>query len=261
MPIRYTKKSIFNIEADAVVNTVNCKGVMGKGLALEFKKRFPEMYKEYRRKCEEGEIRIGYIHLYEIRQKRIDSPFKFILNFPTKKDWRHKSKTEYIEEGLKYFRKYVADYLRRGIKTVVFPKLGCQHGGLNWEKEVKPLMEKYLENLDLNIYISLNEPFKIKIKELYKNQTNIIVEGIISKIRKESNIFVPKFGKSILVSCILKDDTGSVPLEIWRIANKTLPNIVEGNKVRLTGAYTKMKFGKIHLILSLDKNGKIERIS
>ncbi|MHA1677011.1 MAG: macro domain-containing protein, partial [Candidatus Njordarchaeales archaeon] len=110
MPIRYTKKSIFNIEADAVVNTVNCKGVMGKGLALEFKKRFPEMYKEYRRKCEEGEIRIGYIHLYEIRQKRIDSPFKFILNFPTKKDWRHKSKTEYIEEGLKYFRKYVADY-------------------------------------------------------------------------------------------------------------------------------------------------------
>jgi O-acetyl-ADP-ribose deacetylase (regulator of RNase III) len=120
-----------------VVNTVNCKGVMGKGLALQFKKTYPEMYNDYRQKCEEGKIAIGHLDLYK------GTPRYWILNFPTKNHWRNKSKLEYIEKGLQEFKE---KYKEWGITSIAFPRLGCQQGGLNWN-EVKPLMEKYLKDL------------------------------------------------------------------------------------------------------------------
>lgn len=152
MPIRYLKGNVFEAKTQVVVNTVNCKGVMGKGLALEFKKRYPEMYKEYRRLCEEGAMKIGRLHLYKAVRP-------WILNFPTKNHWRYKSKLEYIEAGLKTF---VEKYKEWGIKSIAFPQLGCQQGGLKWS-DVKPLMERYLAGIpELKVIIYLYKPKKEK---------------------------------------------------------------------------------------------------
>jgi O-acetyl-ADP-ribose deacetylase (regulator of RNase III) len=143
MTIDYLEGDILNAKTQVVVNTVNCEGFMGKGLALQFKKAYPEMFKEYQLKCKEGEISIGHLHLYK------GSPRYWILNFPTKNRWRNKSTLEYIEQGLNTFRKNYGEW---GIISIAFPRLGCQLGGLDW-KEVKPLMERYLDLPGLSVEI------------------------------------------------------------------------------------------------------------
>jgi O-acetyl-ADP-ribose deacetylase (regulator of RNase III) len=145
MPLKYVEGNILDASTQVVVNTVNCKGVMGKGLALQFKKKYPEMYKEYKEKCGEGRIVIGKLDLYQ------GTPRYWILNFPTKNHWRNKSKLEYIEKGLLEFKD---KYQEWGITSIAFPRLGCQQGGLNWTV-VKTLMERYLaglHGLDVEIF-------------------------------------------------------------------------------------------------------------
>ncbi|MBU4501421.1 MAG: macro domain-containing protein [Nanoarchaeota archaeon] len=139
-------KSIFDTKLQAIVNTVNCDGVMGKGLALEFKRRYPDMFKEYKEKCLKGEIKPGLLHIY-----RIDK--KVIINFPTKKHWKNKSRMEYIEKGLLYLKN---NYKAWGLKSIAFPKLGCDLGGLDWS-EVKVLMEGYLKKFDIPIEIYVSQ--------------------------------------------------------------------------------------------------------
>lgn len=141
----YLKTSLFDSPAQVLVNTVNTVGVMGKGIALDFKRLYPNMFTEYRRLCEAQELTIGKLWLYKTDNK-------WILNFPTKKDWRNKSKLDYIEDGL---RKFVSTYQAKKIKTIAFPQLGVGNGGLDWESEVKPLMERYLQPLPINVYIHL----------------------------------------------------------------------------------------------------------
>jgi O-acetyl-ADP-ribose deacetylase (regulator of RNase III) len=141
--LRYTDTTVFNVDAQTIVNTVNCVGVMGAGLALEFQLRFPEMEKDYVDRCKDQKVEIGRPYLY----KQYGNPW--ILNFPTKNHWKYPSKIEWIEKGLKYF---AANYQKGGITSVAFPKLGCSRGGLEWN-EVSPLMEKYLQELDIDIFI------------------------------------------------------------------------------------------------------------
>lgn len=145
--IKYYEGTVFNTPAKTIVNTVNCVGVMGAGIALEFKLRFPQMYEDYKEKCNKNLVRIGRPYIYS------HSDDLWILNFPTKKHWRNKSEIEWIEAGLKYFSN---NYSKVEIKSVAFPKLGTNNGGLDW-KDVKDLMEKYLSDLDIDIYICLNE--------------------------------------------------------------------------------------------------------
>ena len=139
---------IFKSKTDARVNTVNCMGVMGKGIAKEYKKRYPEMYKDYRKKCETGLLKIGKLH-------RFITFDGMIINFPTKKHWKNNSKLEWIQAGLEYF---VRNYKKWNIKSVAFPQLGTSHGNLLWD-DVRLLMEQYLEPLDLRveIYITHNK--------------------------------------------------------------------------------------------------------
>jgi O-acetyl-ADP-ribose deacetylase (regulator of RNase III) len=144
--ISYTQDSIFDSPAQTLVNAVNTVGVMGKGLALEFKHRYPAMFKEYEAICKRGELEIGKLWLYK-------SPDKWVLNFPTKIHWRNPSKVEYIEAAL---RTFVTTYEADGITSISLPMLGTGAGGLNWQKEVKPLMENYLSSLPIEIYIHLN---------------------------------------------------------------------------------------------------------
>lgn len=141
--ILYVEGNLFNSPAQVLVNTVNTVGVMGKGVALEFKRLFPDMYKQYRVLCEQGSFDIGMLWLYK-------SPNKWVLNFPTKKHWRNPSKIEYIEAGLK---KFVDTYAEMGIHSIAFPPLGCGNGQLDFKNQVQPLMNEYLRNLPIDVFI------------------------------------------------------------------------------------------------------------
>nr|BBH92763.1 hypothetical protein KTA_09620 [Thermogemmatispora argillosa] len=140
--IRYERGDLLQARVQVLVNPVNCKGVMGKGLALAFKQRYPAMFVVYQRQCRTGILRIGKPCLYCDSQP-------WILNFPTKNDWRRPSKLEYIEAGLHYL---VEHYQRWGIQSIAFPKLGTQNGKLSWD-QVGPLMARYLSQLPIEVWI------------------------------------------------------------------------------------------------------------
>ena len=144
--IHYVKGDIFESKAQVVVNTVNCKGVMGKGLALAFKQKYPDMFVDYQRDCKTGKLHIGRPTLYQHSNP-------WILNFPTKDHWRHPSKLEYIEQGLEFL---VDNYKNAKITSIAFPKLGAQNGKLSWD-EVGPLMARYLSQLDIDVYIYIGD--------------------------------------------------------------------------------------------------------
>lgn len=136
--------NIFNSKAQTIVNTINCDGVMGKGIALEFKKRYPDMFDNYVKLCRNNSIKPGILYLYTKSNP-------WILNFPTKLHWRFKSKIEYLELGL---RKFSTEYKRKNITSIAFPKLGTMNGGLEWD-DVKKIMYKYLlplDNIEIEIY-------------------------------------------------------------------------------------------------------------
>lgn len=148
--ITYVKGDIFSSPSKVIVNTVNTVGVMGKGVALEFKNRYPDMFQSYKALCDEKKLDIGKLVLWK-------NSSKWVLLFPTKKHWRNPSKMEYIEKGLE---KFVENWDRLGANSIAFPRLGCGNGGLDWE-DVRPLMEKYLNPLPLQILIyvdNYNDP-------------------------------------------------------------------------------------------------------
>lgn len=140
----FIEGNIFDSPAQVIVNTVNTVGVMGKGIALEFKKRYPDMFVAYRSVCEKHQLTIGKLMLWR-------APDHWVLMFPTKENWRNPSKLEYIEQGL---FKFTSTYAEKNISSIAFPKLGCGNGELDWNN-VKPLMEKYLKPLPIDVYIYL----------------------------------------------------------------------------------------------------------
>jgi len=160
----YTKGDILYSSAEALVNTVNTIGVMGKGIALQFKEAFPINHKRYLEACKAKELEPG--NLLIVRDSNLLIGDKVIVNFPTKKHWRHPSKYEYIQSGLITLRKF----LEKGeVKNIAIPPLGCGQGGLNWLK-VRPMIEDALIDLPVDIYIY--EPIN-SIKEiLQKTNTN-----------------------------------------------------------------------------------------
>lgn len=141
--ITFVKGNMFLSPADVLVNTVNTTGVMGRGIAKEFKDVFPEMFDVYRACCREGALSIGKLMLYR-------TSHKWLLNFPTKRHFRYPSRLEYVESGLQTF---VSSYEKFGLTSVAFPQLGCGTGGLDWESEVLPLMERHLGGLPIDVYI------------------------------------------------------------------------------------------------------------
>ena len=158
--IRYLEGDIFSTPAQTIVNTVNTVGVMGKGIALDFKKRYPDMFDKYKTACEKKKLKIGTLMLcYEADH--------WTLLFPTKEHWRNPSRIEYIEQGLMKFCNSYAEY---GITSIAFPKLGCGNGELDWNN-VKPMMEAYLKSLPIDVYIYTNT-LKEALPE-HKDQKNM----------------------------------------------------------------------------------------
>lgn len=156
--IEYIEGNLFNSPAKVIVNAVNTVGVMGKGIALEFKKRYPSMFEKYKRACENHSLTIGKLMLVT----EIDH---MILLFPTKESWRKPSKLIYIEKGLINF---CNNYAERNITSIAFPKLGCGNGELVWQ-DVKILMEKYLKSLPINVYIYLGNNVESEIEPEHKH--------------------------------------------------------------------------------------------
>ena len=145
--ITYVVCDLFTSPARTLVNTVNTVGVMGKGIAKDFKTIYPEMFKRYQELCEKGQFDIGQLWLYR-------TPHKWVLNFPTKKHWRSPSHPDYIKLGLE---KFASTYHIHGITSISFPMLGCGNGELDWESQVRPLMEQYLGKLPIDVHIHLHD--------------------------------------------------------------------------------------------------------
>ena len=145
--ISYVVGNILDSEAEALINTVNTDGVMGKGIALQFKKAFVNNFKAYQQACRNKEIGIG--KLFTFRDTNISNGEKLIINFPTKTSWRKPSEYEYIEKGLDDLIRIIQ---KENIKSIAIPPLGAGNGGLEWAKVKKTILEK-LEKLDINILI------------------------------------------------------------------------------------------------------------
>ena len=135
-----TRGNLLEAEVEAVVNTVNTEGVMGKGIALQFRKAYPDNYEAYRRACEAGEVEPGRMFVFD--RNALTMP-RFIINFPTKRHWRSKSRMADIEAGLVALVKEVR---LRGIRSVGVPPLGCGLGGLPWS-EVQARMRAAFERV------------------------------------------------------------------------------------------------------------------
>lgn len=148
--IELTSGDILKDEAEAIVNTVNCVGVMGRGIALQFKNAWPENYKAYEAACTRKEVQPGRMFIFEIGQ--LAAP-RYIVNFPTKRHWRGNSRIEDIESGLVAL---VSEIKVRNIHSIAIPPLGSGLGGLDWN-EVRPLIEKYLAPL-AGVAVRIYEP-------------------------------------------------------------------------------------------------------
>ena len=141
--IRILTGNLFDSKAQTLVNTVNCVGVMGKGIALGFKNRFAEMFEEYRLRCARGEVKLGEPYLY----KQLFGPW--VLNFPTKDHWRSVSRLCDITDGLRHLKTHFREW---GIESLAVPSLGCGNGGLEW-RVVGPLLYRELSQLGIPIEI------------------------------------------------------------------------------------------------------------
>ena len=145
--ITLTEGNLLKSEAEALVNTVNTVGVMGKGIALQFKKAFPDNFAEYAKACKLGIVVPGT--MFVTKTADLIDP-KYIINFPTKKHWRGKSQVEYVQDGLKDLIKVVKD---KKIKSIAIPPLGCGLGGLPWEQVHRLIVEAFEALSDVEVFL------------------------------------------------------------------------------------------------------------
>lgn len=161
--IQYTTGDILRDDAEALVNTVNCVGVMGRGIALQFKNHFPENFKAYKEAHKAGELMPGRMFIYETGE--LANP-KYIINFPTKRHWRGKSRMEDVESGLEAL---VEEIQRLNIRSIAIPPLGSGLGGLNWQ-DVRDYIENFLrplEGVEVRIYEPSGAP---EAKKMVRNK-------------------------------------------------------------------------------------------
>lgn len=144
--ITFTKGDLFESQAESLVNPVNCAGVMGKGIALQFKQRFHENFRAYEEACAFREVQTGKMF---VTQPTEQGAPRWIVNFPTKKHWSNPSKLEFIEDGLKDLRRFL---IEQKVQSVAIPALGSGLGGLDW-KDVRRLIEKELAGLETEIMV------------------------------------------------------------------------------------------------------------
>ena len=195
------KGNIFTTKCHTIVNTVNCVGVMGAGIAYEFKLRFPEMFDKYKSFCNQGMIDIGSLWIYKLT-KDDNEMYEYVLNFPTKKHWKYPSKEEYLEKGL---QKFVDTYKEKGILSVAFPLLGASKGGIAEDISIK-IMKKYLEQIDIPVEIWQFDPnAKDDLYEEFKEKFLNLDDSIIKEQSKLRADLIKK-----IKSALMRDDINSI---------------------------------------------------
>ncbi len=224
--IKYYEGTIFNVNAQTLVNTVNCTGVMGAGIALEFMLRYPDMYDDYVAKCKANIIKTGSVDYYKRKDGLI------IVNFPTKWHFKYPSRMIWIEQGLENF---VQTYKDQNITSVAFPKLGTNKGGLDWNV-VKEHMERRLEPLDIAVHICLDDlPEAEGAEKIMVDTFNASAIQEISEVVKLSKKQRAKL------------EMGKPYKRFWHIANteaigiKTYSNLFKHYYDIATGAKIKLK--------------------
>lgn len=165
--ISFVDRDMFSIPADVLVNTVNCVGVMGAGVAATFKHKYPEMYKDYVGRCRRRELKPGSPYLWQYTSMFDDGKQELIINFPTKDNWRDPSEYKYIEDGLVRMRSILTNMVNR---TVVMPALGCGHGGLDWAR-VQLMIINALQGLPTNVIVTIPKNSQISNSLTEKEKT------------------------------------------------------------------------------------------
>ncbi|ELP32509.1 type II toxin-antitoxin system antitoxin DNA ADP-ribosyl glycohydrolase DarG [Rhodopirellula baltica] len=168
--IQITRGDILQADAEALVNTVNCVGVMGRGIAAQFKKKFEANFKAYKKACDQGELKLGTVLVHD--REQLLNP-RYVINFPTKDHWRAKSKIEDVRTGL---ISLVDEVRQRKIKSIAIPPLGCGLGGLRWS-QVRPMIEEAfadLSDVDVLLYEPVGAPAPEKMVR-NKKQPNMTV--------------------------------------------------------------------------------------
>jgi O-acetyl-ADP-ribose deacetylase (regulator of RNase III) len=199
--IEVKKGNIFTTECQTIVNTVNCVGVMGAGIALEFKLRYPEMFNKYKIFCDDGLINIGNLWIYTIDNKEILGYTK-ILNFPTKEHWKYPTKKEYLEKGL---QKFVDTYASKNIESIAFPLLGASKGGMNENDSIR-IMKNYLSKCDIKIEIWHFDP--AAKDDVYDEFKSVFMNLSDASIKEKSQLRNDAIKK--IKSGLLMDDINSL---------------------------------------------------
>lgn len=172
--------NIFTTKAQTIVNTINCVGVMGAGIAYEFRLRNTDMYDKYRELCTKRQLNIGKLWIY--KSEDTYTKYSKILNFPTKLDWKQPTKEEYLHKGL---QKFLDTYEERGITSIAFPLLGADKGGLGKER-VLSIMESYLKKCDIEVEIWEFDP--MSKDDLFEEFKLVFQNMDDDTIKKESKI-------------------------------------------------------------------------
>jgi O-acetyl-ADP-ribose deacetylase (regulator of RNase III) len=145
--IEMKQGNLLEQDAEALVNAVNCVGVMGKGIALQFKQVFPEVFEQYKIACGAGEVTPG--RMFTVQTDRLFNP-QYIVHFPTKRHWKERSRLKDIQSGLVAL---IAEVERMGIQSIAVPPLGCGNGGLDWDV-VKPMIIEAFAGLpDVQVFV------------------------------------------------------------------------------------------------------------
>lgn len=200
--IEIKKGNVFTTQCQTIVNTINCDGVMGAGIAYEFKIRYPDMFDKYKKFCDDGLIEIGNLWIYNIKPKSINSNYTKILNFPTKNHWKYPTKKEYLEKGL---QKFLDTYIDKNIQSIAFPLLGASNGGM-LEKESISIMKKYLEQCEIPIEIWYFDP--TAKDDVYSYFKNVFINMSDNMIKEKSQLRVDAIKN--LKKALLRDDINSL---------------------------------------------------
>lgn len=254
--IHYVEGNLFESKAEALVNAVNTVGVMGKGIAMQFKTHFPVNYKVYAKACKQNELEIGKLLVVNDKSELYGE--KLIVNFPTKMDWKNPSQYEFIERGLIALVEWITT---QQIRSIAVPALGAGLGGLDW-REVKLLLEKYLQNIACEVYIY--PPINL-IKEVLKEATTTNAQPEVEKPDIEGNTLA-----SLCKFCAYQDrsrkeiETKMLALEIPETEfERVIAYLIQEkyfNEMRFVAAFVRGKFkykqwGRKKILFELKAHG------
>ncbi|AZB73425.1 macro domain-containing protein [Synechococcus elongatus] len=180
--LKILKGNIFTTNCQTLVNTVNCVGVMGAGIALEFKLRYPDMDQKYISLCQQGLLDIGKLWIYKTTSR-------WILNFPTKKHWKNPSKESYLHAGL---QKFLETYEEKEIHSIAFPLLGAQHGGIHPEKSLE-IMTSYLSKCSISVEIYQHDPHAYD--DLCEHTRDLFLTTPINKLKLTTGLTPSQINK------------------------------------------------------------------